>query len=68
MASSCARGRFRLDIRKHFLEKVVMQWHRLPREVYQERVDVALRDELSGYGGGGLGVGLGHLRDLFQQK
>ena len=46
----------------------------LPREVvqspslklFQNRVDVALRDAVSGHGGGGLMVGLGDLRDLFQ--
>ena len=50
------------------------QWHRLPRElvkslsreVFKNRVDVALRDVVSGHGGGGLLVGLGDLRSLFQ--
>ena len=27
------QGRFGLGIRKNFSEKVVMQWHRLPREL-----------------------------------
>ena len=35
-------------------------------EVFQSRVDVALRDVGSGRGGGGLMVGLGDLRGLFQ--
>ena len=35
-------------------------------EVFQNRVDVALRDVVSGHGGGGLLVGLGDLRGLFQ--
>jgi len=46
----------------------------LPREVVQStsleafkrRADVALRDVVSGHGGGGLMVGLGHLSGLFQ--
>ena len=51
-----------------------MQWHRQPREVveslslevFENRVDVALRDVVSGRGGEGLVVGLDDLRDLFQ--
>ena len=41
-----------------------MQWHRLPREMvgssslgsFQNYGDVALRDIVSGHGGGGLGL------------
>ena len=43
---------------------MVLQWHRLPREVvdsllmeaFRSHVDVALRDVLSGHGGAGLGL------------
>ena len=46
------QGRFGLDIRKHFLDRAVRQWHRLPREVVgspslevlRKCVAVALRD------------------------
>ena len=65
------QGKFRLDMRKDFFSgRAVLQWHRLHREVveslslevFQSRVDVALRDVGRGHGGGGLVVGLG----LFQ--
>jgi len=55
------QGRFQLDIKKNFSKRVVRQWHRLPREAVQSpspevlknRVDVALRDVVSGHGAAG---------------
>ena len=35
-------------------------------ELFKSRVDVALRDVVSGHGGGGLTLGLGDLSGLFQ--
>ena len=35
-------------------------------EVFESRVDVALKDMVSGHGGGGLVVGRDDLRSLFQ--
>ena len=69
------QGRFRSDIKKTFLfERAVSHWHRMPREVmeslslelFENGVDVALRDAVSGHGGDGLVVRLGDLRGLFQ--
>ena len=67
--------RFRLDIRINFFSvRVMRHWSRLPREVveslpleaFKSRVDAALKDTVSGHGWGGLTVGLGDLRGLFQ--
>jgi len=41
-------------------------WSHCPLEVFKSRVDVALRDMVSGHGGGGLTVGLDDLSGLFQ--
>ena len=63
-----------MNIRKNFSsERVVRQWHRLPREVVQSPSlevfrncgDAALRDMVNKHGGDGLMVGLGDLRGLF---
>ena len=54
--------RFGLDIKNNFFsERVIMHWHRLPREVtespsmeaFKNHGDVALRDVVSGHGGMG---------------
>ena len=59
--------------KKISLERVMMQRHSCPGrwwghrlEVFQNHGDVAMRDVVSGHGGGGMVVGLGDLWGLFQ--
>ena len=68
------QGKFRLDIRKNISRKSGAAVAQLPREeaespsleVFKNRVDVALRDVVSGHGGDGPMVGLDDLSALFQ--
>jgi len=60
------QGKFRLGIRRNlFSERVVRYWNSLLRkvvqslslEVFKKRVDIALKDMVSGHGGDGFVVG-----------
>lgn len=62
-----------MDTRKNLVSgRVVMHWQRLLREMvespsleaFKNGVDVALKDMVSGHGGGGLAVGLDDLSGL----
>mgnify|MGYP001864492600 CR=1 FL=1 len=74
MALSCARGGSAWILGKLLLRKSDNALAQLPRkrvqllslEVFRSCGDVALRDVVSGHGGGGLLVGLGDLGGLFQ--
>ena len=63
-----SQGKLRLNINKSFFsERVIILWHRMPREVEESPCsemlknhgDVALRDMVIEHGGGGLGLNLG---------
>ena len=64
-----------MDIRINlFSVRVMRHWSRLPREVveslpleaFKSHVDAALKDTVRGHGCGGLTVGPGNHRGLFQ--
>lgn len=48
--------------RNHFFSGMLRQWHRLPSEVVENCVDMALRDMVNGYDGDGLMVALDNFR------
>jgi len=66
--------KFRLDISRFSSPKewqcietgCLGRWQSPSLEVFKNRVDVALRDTVSGHGGGGLAVRLDDLRGLLQ--
>ena len=62
----CFRGGSYATPRLYYFCKEISVSSREVVEVFKNHVDVALRDVVSGHGGGGLVVRLGDLRGLFQ--
>ena len=64
---SCAKGGSRPVLGNNSSHRLPMEVvQSLSLEVFESRVDVALKDMVSGHGGGRLVVGRDDLRSLFQ--